>query len=690
VSSEDRVTDAHIEQFAARHGVPARRVREVLDHAAWVFRRDDQQCLFWLHIAALRAGGESALEIFESESDADRLIERATLLDTLLYPLTPLYTIEEVAGLTKRFLDHLDRNRRHLLETGLPLTSFNASPWLHRYLTNLYFVKVPLAVQDRGLLAQYGRIVPDDQAQRDTQGNYVYSYTWVKESLVPHIRFYCPAYSLERPTPPAPGPITVEGPPVNWFGGRPFTVADQNRLTLCDDYKDAGLMDGMTPEDADRLERHGLRERFLTFKVHVLTALSEVRPGTEPDALWEACHSLLTSNNALRDEDPDLLMRLDKECLESSDRPTETDDFRRTPNALDYCNGGISDLLTVIGHYMKELALGTMDKTAEGLDALSRNHGQLCYFKAASQSWREDLDMALDKYLEMESREQQWWADYEDLVNTALGQLPTPVLVPRRYKALVPPLVAAIEAGEPIGLVPQLGSSSAQPAREREVTLEGAAQRLTEQPPNVFRKRGQKWEVIYAGKTPIYLDDERCWYYLAYLLRYPKIAFRALDLRAAVDAAASGEGWMDAVKWGDITGQDLQAGASFDRHAIFDYQYYNYFRQSLHAKTMELERANHSGAPERVVELKEDIDDLRKWDTQGIGLGGKKRFFPDDESRAVDLVRKHMTQARKYFRKNHRPLFDHLERSVKQSGASIVYDPEPIPQWETQEVKVSP
>jgi hypothetical protein len=82
--------------------------------------------------AALRyVPPQIAFNLFSGKLEPNSLGTLELFVDHYLaVPRTPLHTLEELENLTADFLDHLDRNRRPLLDFGLPEIAFSECPWL--------------------------------------------------------------------------------------------------------------------------------------------------------------------------------------------------------------------------------------------------------------------------------------------------------------------------------------------------------------------------------------------------------------------------------------------------------------------------------------------------------------------------------------------------------------------------------
>ena len=74
------------------------------------------------------------------------LKERSAAVYYLSDKDTPLLTLAELAELIEAFTIHLECNKDVLIRTGRYRINFQRSWWLHTSLTNLYYTKMPSAI----------------------------------------------------------------------------------------------------------------------------------------------------------------------------------------------------------------------------------------------------------------------------------------------------------------------------------------------------------------------------------------------------------------------------------------------------------------------------------------------------------------------------------------------------------------
>lgn len=170
---------------------------------------------------------DKALSLFET-ADIDDLAYKVSYFDFLTNQETPFYTHEELAELIAQFITYLKANKSSLLAIGYPAKSFAKSPWLFRNLSRLYPVKIPFTVQGRDLSHQ--KIAEaDGMAERDSEGNLIFNYTWIKE----------------------------------WF----YDLKPLGALSNCS-YEEALLIKGLQTEDIKHIEEN--RAKVFNLKIEIL------------------------------------------------------------------------------------------------------------------------------------------------------------------------------------------------------------------------------------------------------------------------------------------------------------------------------------------------------------------------------------------------------------------------------------
>ena len=181
-------------------------------------------------------------------------------------------------------------------------------------------------------------------------------------------------------------------------------------------YEDAPLAPGLSITNAARLE--SLRGRLYEARAEVLRTLVLCLRGDDPEALWQGTKAALIKH--LSADEAWFLLRMDS-SLESYEFAQP-----RSPFAA---RGAMSALLTLAGHCKKELRVGTMDKACRALGELVRKHGRGCsnipfgsYYEVVGTPEQPRVESVCDMLAELEEREEQFWGEYEQRVNSALEE----------------------------------------------------------------------------------------------------------------------------------------------------------------------------------------------------------------------------------------------------------------------------
>jgi len=141
-----------------------------------------------------------------------------------------------------------------------------------------------------------------------------------------------------------------------------------------------------------------------------------------------------------REDDPEVLWRDSKAALIkylSADEAyflMEIDSSQKSseyahPKSLLSAKGGLSALLSLVGHCEKELRIGTMAKTCGALGELI--HKDECglpylifgsYYEVLGKPEQHKVESACDMLTELEGQEREFWGEYEERVNSAIDE----------------------------------------------------------------------------------------------------------------------------------------------------------------------------------------------------------------------------------------------------------------------------
>jgi tetratricopeptide (TPR) repeat protein len=191
-----------------------------------------------------------------------------------------------------------------------------------------------------------------------------------------------------------------------------------------------------------------------------------------------------------------------------------------------------------------------------------------------------------------------------------------------------------------------------QAARTILARIEGAASATTET--NVFRREGDYWSVVFAGRT-VRVGDRKGMRYLAQLLVHPGREFHVLDLVAAE------------------TGQRT---ALADAGEILDEQAKGAYRRRLAEIEDDIEQARALADAGREAQADAERDFLVRELARAVGLGGRDRRAASASERARSGVTRAVRQAIARLGEHHPELGEHLNRAIR-TGTHCAYAPEP-------------
>jgi len=360
-------------------------------------------------------GPSQALDALEME-DLKRIAAGVVVVDYLMDSRAPLYTLGELAQLTEMFLAYLQRNRNNIIATGHPRTKFGPSPLFDLHLTRLYYVKRPIVVN--ACLPPFDqladRLPPDCPAEteRDEYGDLVYHYRWADQPPRPPFR-----REFRRP-----GESDADLGMVVHTYQLPYEFQDFTPLAedgtparYCE-YEEAANMSGCSEEEAVRLPE--MREDMFDLRRRILGRLLTAARQEDASGLWDDCLSEL-SQTLLADK-ARYLVNIDRRYAEP---PNE--DIAVSPTTLHFLpdgNGGLTELLTVIGHFEEEIEFGIMHHTREVLKSELPSLRVDSYYQAIGQPWRRRLNEALAVFSRLVRDEDRFWGEYAARVEEALSK----------------------------------------------------------------------------------------------------------------------------------------------------------------------------------------------------------------------------------------------------------------------------
>ena len=351
-------------------------------------------------------GVERALALFENTS-LPELATRASFVALLHSANTPLYTLDELADLLDQFVDYLACNRKTLLETGYPGCSFVQSFWLGNQLSRLNFAIFPGIIitplenpANQSYLFLEGTEEQPDKAPKDAEpivganykgavrkGNFVYLPEW---KLLPALDEHgsmleCRGWSTYRKT-----------------------ELDSTNHTLI-----------LNSEQFERLV--SLREKVLSAKQCVLQVLAAALRKRDANNLLDRCLDVMSEK--ITADEMEFLFSIDRLfSLYSFDRRYGSYDANTLPA------GGVSDILTLVGHCQKEIEIGTFATVCEemrGLLSLDLGYPRLLadnYYEIIEKEATEEVEKAYGILQSSYHDELRFWDNYIGQVNRIVAE----------------------------------------------------------------------------------------------------------------------------------------------------------------------------------------------------------------------------------------------------------------------------
>jgi len=337
---------------------------------------------FWeVVVEALRRFPDTALRLIEKEP-IDELLWRASLFNFLVDKRTPLLSLSELQDVTHSFVKYLEVNRVSLVRNGYPENYFPDSLWLNRNLSFLYYQKLPQSGGTRLL------------NEREISLHLLSPNDFVRLVL--------------------PKKDVVEREDLG-------VTAKKAAIEML---KEAGLVGQFSEEEITQLRN--CREDLLEMKIAVLNTVERALERHDPDNLVLNC--LDSIEERLDGDDVAFLLRLDKSYHNTDQinvRRMTRRNWERSATSITPRPGGLTDLLFAIGHYAKELRIGTFAKTWGTLGYRYNPVNRIHYldFVASSSTTlvrRDQIDKALNLYDRLAGEEEEFWKDYTREINDFL------------------------------------------------------------------------------------------------------------------------------------------------------------------------------------------------------------------------------------------------------------------------------
>jgi tetratricopeptide (TPR) repeat protein len=185
--------------------------------------------------------------------------------------------------------------------------------------------------------------------------------------------------------------------------------------------------------------------------------------------------------------------------------------------------------------------------------------------------------------------------------------------------------------------------------------------------PDVFRREGDYWSVIFDGRT-VRVRDRKGMRYLARLLADPGREYHVLDLVAAETGRVA--------QADSISAATLPRASFGDAGEMLDARAKETYRRRLAEIDDDIEQAAALGDTERAAQADAERDALVRELARAVGLGGRDRRAASASERARVGVTRAVRQAIARIGEHHPQLGEHLGRTVR-TGTYCSYLPDP-------------
>jgi hypothetical protein len=363
---------------------------------------------------------DKAMDLFE-QSDLNSLGVKAKVLGFWVVDDTPFYTLSELRDHIDALVRHLRNNKRSLLSIGYPSTGFRRSELLFQDLSRLYPIKVPGSIQGRRFLDQMDAELAK-KAKRDSEGNLIYKYTWVKQ---------------------VPGPLFA----LEWL---------RTRCT----YEKAALIPGLSESDVEHIEE--MRPKILNLKIKVLGIVhryvaARIATGGISHSVWDECLKAIAEG--INRPEYEALWRIEKVYPNLFMAPLLPDGrlFPVQSQVTGFHDrfepGGLKNILDFIAYVERELTTGLMDQTRSRFLEITGGSELISYFQLISSPRVDEMDALMVDFLRQGYRDLETCKSFDERIAASIdAAFKCPVLVSPAVHGAVEELARFIEGADKIGI----------------------------------------------------------------------------------------------------------------------------------------------------------------------------------------------------------------------------------------------
>ncbi len=212
---------------------------------------------------------------------------------------------------------------------------------------------------------------------------------------------------------------------------------------------------------------------------------------------------------------------------------------------------------------------------------------------------------------------------------------------------------------------------------------EMAVRRIKKEPDNIFRKRGDVWEIRFQGGKKFMLTGVNTGTeYIRYMLERPNIRISLLDITAGNPRENSLPEKDFLENYDGYSVEDLPVSSSglvADSKAVSEYQ------EEMENLSIRIEDAKEIGDYEQMTVLQEELLGIRKIVNEAISPDGQKRILKDPMRKIENSFRGAVKRTIRKISNYDKALYKHLKKSIK-CGINPVYKPPKDIRWEIKSV----
>jgi hypothetical protein len=624
--------------------------KDLIENGPFIVEPSDLDWTTALHVGSLESAlqylkPEEALSLFEN-TDFKTLSRYVTFVNYLRDLDMPLYNRHELVKVMHDFTDYLEQNKESLLQTGYPEARFSKSFWLGHRLGQHYYDHFPIALDEEAISkGELGYVFADHTRM------YMHKVGDIPGRRIRTL-FPLQTYLFE-------GNVYLE------TGHIVQVVSDLSQVPKINEI-----------EGWPTCDLNSLRKKVFDAKAEVVREITSALRQGNHQTLWEKSLKILT--NHLEETDMRLLLEMD---TFSTDYDFTTG--MSSEESMTYLpTGGVSDLLTVIGHCEYQLKNRIWESIRKAIPqmvhtdlAQLRRLNVRNYYEAVACGFGDAIQMAYDIYNNAVPEEKEFQNDYRDRVNDAIEQefhvefnLPS-IRLPRK-NAHEFNLNKHLLSEDISTFISATGNCPRFPAfNESKVVQE-----------DVFRLVGDLWEVVYGGKS-IYVPNLDGMHYIKALLESPKKEIRVDDLYRIAHPPKSLE------KGSGVADREA-IEEKFDPMSDFGSQIKDPADQELIDETIakmrecseELDRAVGCNNQKRARELESELHRYQDYLKRFADHKMRPRSNSDPHKKSRQKVSNAIEMARKKLEKIDPRLASHLE--LIKLGTNCVYTSSQS--WKTQ------